>query len=199
MLAIWSLVPLPFLKPAWTGSSWFTYCWSLAWRILNIALLAWEMSAVVWIQEDKSNSSKPWSSIFKLNDTPRGGRTVSSHCQETEEWEVSQWLRWSSHSLAYEFTQITKTSHTIFRGRSTWPLQWPTPCRVCFSPNLNKSTSYLSLCLQLNFCNEISRTWASLGPEARQHGFWPGSSPGRDELKDGRKMQWEKHAKESPS
>ena len=30
--AIWSLVPLPFLKPAWTsGSSLFTYCWSLAW------------------------------------------------------------------------------------------------------------------------------------------------------------------------
>ena len=27
-LAIWSLVPLPFLKPASTsGSSWFTYCW----------------------------------------------------------------------------------------------------------------------------------------------------------------------------
>ena len=34
-LAIWSLVPLPFLKPAWTSeSSRFTYCWSLAWRIL---------------------------------------------------------------------------------------------------------------------------------------------------------------------
>ena len=30
MLAIWSLVPLPFLKPAWTsGSSRFTYFWSL--------------------------------------------------------------------------------------------------------------------------------------------------------------------------
>ena len=30
MLAIWSLVPLPFLKPAWpSGSSQFTYCWSL--------------------------------------------------------------------------------------------------------------------------------------------------------------------------
>ena len=28
---------LSFLNPAWTsGSSWFTYCWSLAWRILNI-------------------------------------------------------------------------------------------------------------------------------------------------------------------
>ena len=40
MLAIWSLVPLPFLKPAWTsGSSWFAYCWSLVRRILSIILL----------------------------------------------------------------------------------------------------------------------------------------------------------------
>ena len=39
------LVPLPFLRPAWTsGSSQFTYCWSLAWRILSITLLACEMS-----------------------------------------------------------------------------------------------------------------------------------------------------------
>ena len=37
MFAISSLVPLPFLKPAWTSaSSRFTYCWSLAWRILSI-------------------------------------------------------------------------------------------------------------------------------------------------------------------
>ena len=48
MLAIWSMVPLPFLNPAWTsGSSWFTYCWSLAWRILSITLLACEMSTTV--------------------------------------------------------------------------------------------------------------------------------------------------------
>ena len=38
-LAIWSLVPLAFLKPAWTSErAQFTYCWSLAWRILNITL-----------------------------------------------------------------------------------------------------------------------------------------------------------------
>ena len=44
--AIWSLVPLPFLNPSWTsGSSWFTYCWSLTWRILSLTLLACEMSA----------------------------------------------------------------------------------------------------------------------------------------------------------
>ena len=48
MLAIWTLVPLPFLKPALTsGSSPFMYCWSLVWRILAITLLAWEMSAIV--------------------------------------------------------------------------------------------------------------------------------------------------------
>ena len=45
MSAIWSLVPLPFLKPAWTSkSSRFMY---LAWRILSITLLACEMSAIV--------------------------------------------------------------------------------------------------------------------------------------------------------
>ena len=40
MLGIWSLVSLPFLNPAWTsGSSQFTSCWSLTWRILRITLL----------------------------------------------------------------------------------------------------------------------------------------------------------------
>ena len=48
MLATWSLIPLPFLNSAWTsGSSWFRYWWSLAWRILNIILLACEMSSIV--------------------------------------------------------------------------------------------------------------------------------------------------------
>ena len=50
MLAIWSLVPRLFLKPAWTsGSSLFTYCWNLAWRILNITSVWNECNwAVVW-------------------------------------------------------------------------------------------------------------------------------------------------------
>ena len=39
ILAICSLVPLPFQNPTSTsGSSWFTYCWSLSWRILSITL-----------------------------------------------------------------------------------------------------------------------------------------------------------------
>ena len=49
MFAILFLVPLPFLNPAWTyGSSWFMYCWSLAWRIFSITLLACCNCVVVW-------------------------------------------------------------------------------------------------------------------------------------------------------
>ena len=49
ILAIWFLVPQPFLKPSWTsGGSRFTYCWSLAWRILIIILLACEISTTGW-------------------------------------------------------------------------------------------------------------------------------------------------------
>ena len=44
MLTLWSLVPLPFLNLLWTsGSSRFTYCWSLAWRNLSITLLVCEI------------------------------------------------------------------------------------------------------------------------------------------------------------
>ena len=51
-MAIWSLVPLHFLNPACTcGSSRFAYCWSLAWRILSITLLACETSAILWYFE----------------------------------------------------------------------------------------------------------------------------------------------------
>ena len=53
MLAIWSLVPLPYLNPVWTyGSSPFTYDWGLACRILSITLLVCEMTAIVWYFEN---------------------------------------------------------------------------------------------------------------------------------------------------
>ena len=51
MLAIWPLVPLPFLNPAFTSeSSQFKYSESLTWRILNITLPAWEVNTIVqWV------------------------------------------------------------------------------------------------------------------------------------------------------
>ena len=52
ILAIWSLVHLPFQNPAWTaGSSQFTYFWSLAWMILSMTLLACKVSAILWYFE----------------------------------------------------------------------------------------------------------------------------------------------------
>ena len=69
VLAIWSLVPLPFLKPAWTsGSSWFMYCWNLAWRILSITLLACAAAAAKSLQScptlcDPIDGSPPGSAV----------------------------------------------------------------------------------------------------------------------------------------
>ena len=54
---------------------------------------------------------------------------------------------------------------TYFRPLTFWDGPHSV-CGVCVS--LNKSTSYLSLCLSLNsFCNKTSRTRASLSPETR--------------------------------
>ena len=72
MLAIWSLGPLLFLNPAWTsGSSWFMCCWSLAWRILSITLLACAVAAAKLLQSfptlwDPMDCSLPGSSIHGI-------------------------------------------------------------------------------------------------------------------------------------
>ena len=75
MLAIWSLVPLPFLNPAWTsGSFQFTYYWSLAWRIWNEnwpfpvlwPLLSFPNSLVYWVQHFTASSFRIWNSSTHL-------------------------------------------------------------------------------------------------------------------------------------
>ena len=51
MLAIWSLVPLPFLKPAWTsGSSWFMCCWTWLGEFKHYFTSMWDdgSCAEVW-------------------------------------------------------------------------------------------------------------------------------------------------------
>ena len=69
MLAIWFLVSLPFLKSAWTsGSSRFTHCCGLAWRILSITFLLWEMSAVV--QQFEHSLALPFSVLQPLLSFP---------------------------------------------------------------------------------------------------------------------------------
>ena len=83
----------------------------------------------------------------KFEQTPRDGegqgRLVCFSPWDSKESDTTEWLNNNSHS---------EMAHTV--------------CGMCFS--LNKSTYYLSLCLSLNsFCNETSRTWASLSAETR--------------------------------
>ena len=64
----------------------------------------------------------------------------------------------------------------------------------------SKQTHLLTITVSLTeFLQWDIKAWASLGPDARHHGFWLGSNPGRGELKGGRKKQWEKRAEESPA
>ena len=49
ILAIWSLVPLPFLNPLCTsGSSQFMYCWSLAWRRFELPWMKSVPRRLLW-------------------------------------------------------------------------------------------------------------------------------------------------------
>ena len=81
MFAIWSLVPLTFLNPAWiSGNSWFMYYWSLAWRILSITLLACEMSAIV--QQFEHSLALPFFRIGMKTDLFQS----CSHCWIFQVW-----------------------------------------------------------------------------------------------------------------
>ena len=56
-----------FSKSSWiSGISQFTYCWSLAWKVLNISLLECEMSAIVWYFEHSLTLPffSGWSLVF---------------------------------------------------------------------------------------------------------------------------------------
>ena len=114
MLAIWSLVPLPFLKAAWTfGSLWFTYCWSLAWRILSITLLACAPAAAKSLQScpalcdpiDGSPPGSPIPGILKAR-TPEWVAISFSNAWKWKACEVSAIVWWFEHSLALPFFGI---------------------------------------------------------------------------------------------
>ena len=80
MLAIWSLVPLPFLKPAWTsGSSRFTYCWSLAELTpkKDVLFIIRDWNAKVGSQETPGVTGK-----FGLGIQNEAGQSLTEFCQE---------------------------------------------------------------------------------------------------------------------
>ena len=63
-LAVWSLVPLPFLNPAWTsGSSQFMYYWILAWRILSITPYIPAIPLLIIYPKNRKSNSKVYKSV----------------------------------------------------------------------------------------------------------------------------------------
>ena len=94
MLAIWSLVPLLFLKPTWTsGSSRFTYCWSLAWRILSITLLVCEMSPAYSLLILIQKIQMCYYAInFTNSSSCNKGYLISYHQRSLIWWFISHWV-----------------------------------------------------------------------------------------------------------
>ena len=131
MLAIWCLVPLSFLNPAWTsGSTWFMYCWSLAWRNLRINLLVCEISAIV--QQFEHSLTLPFFGIGMKTDLfqscgHRWVLQISWHI-ECSTFTASSFRIWNSSSgipsppLALFVVMLPKahlTSHSRMPG-SRW-------------------------------------------------------------------------------
>ena len=97
MLAIWSLVPLPFLNPAWpSGSSQFMHCWSLAWRILSITLLVCEMSAI----------RKNFGRVFSVEFTCR---VVKIFCKRLLAGK-DKWTNSQKHRVFYRYATFLQNS-----------------------------------------------------------------------------------------
>ena len=69
MLAIWSLIPLPFLNPPCTlGSFWFMYCWNLAWRIFEHNLTSMQNECncmLVWTKKHCPSLGREWKFLFQ--------------------------------------------------------------------------------------------------------------------------------------
>ena len=105
ILAIGSLVPLPFLNPTWTsGSSWYTYYWymypSLAWIILSIILLVCEMSATVQYFREANGTPHQYSCLE--NPMDRGAWKAAVH------GVTESWTRLSDFTFTFHFHALEK-------------------------------------------------------------------------------------------
>ena len=145
MLAIWSLVPLPFLKPAWTsGSSQFMYCWSLAfehyftsmWDYCN-CMVVWAFFGIAFLWD--WNENWPFSSPVATAEFSKFAGILSAALSQhhLSGFEIAQLE--SITSLALFIVMLSKahlTSHSRMSG-SRWVItpsslfgSWRSSCTV---------------------------------------------------------------------
>ena len=126
MLAIWSLLPFPFLNPAYTsGSSGFTYCWSIAWRILSTILLEFEMSAAA---AAAAKSLQSYLTLCDPIDTSPPGSPVPGILQaRTLEWVAI------SFSNAWQWKLKVKSLSRVRLLETPWTAAHQAPPSMEFS------------------------------------------------------------------
>ena len=135
-----------FSKPAWTsGSSWFMYCWSLAWRILNITLLACEMSTIV--QQFEHSVASPFFGIGMKTDLFQS----CGHC-----WVFH--IRWHIECSTFTASERQSTQHVSIPPQTPLPfschwVEFP----VVYSRSL-RNTSFFTAVLNTLFRHTICQS-----------------------------------------
>ena len=125
---------------------------------------------------DKSTLTRPSPSISKLNAHPEVPWQFQGTIKRSKSGPISRNLYPFPKIVGINLQLVSLWNYPAHKNYATFLSPQSRPLQVGFS--LNKSISYLSLCLSLNsLCDETSRTWASLYPETRYHGFWLGLSP----------------------
>ena len=133
MLTIGSLVPLPFLNPAWkSGSSRLMYYWGLAWRIMSITLLVCATAAAKSLQScptlcDPRDGSPPGSPVPGILQA-RTLEWVSISFSNAWKWKVKVKLLSRVRLLATPWTAAYQAPPFMgFSRQEYWsgvPLPW---------------------------------------------------------------------------
>ena len=109
MLAVGSLIPLPFLNPRCTsGTCLFTYRWILTWWILRMTWLASEMGAVV--QYFEHSLAWPFFGIGMKTDLSSPVATV----EFSKFHGILKAALQQHHLLAFEIARIPSTPPALF-------------------------------------------------------------------------------------
>ena len=149
MLAIWPLGLLPFLNPTWTsGSSQFTYCWSLAWRILSITFLVGEVAQLCLTLCTPMDCSLPGSSVHGIFQA-RVMEWIAISFSRGSSWprnqtRVSRIVGRHFYHLSYQGSSLNIPWHCLSLGLE-WKLTFSSPVATAeFSKLANILSAALS-------------------------------------------------------